>query len=823
MDIATQQDINADNRQKAKLDVVTTLGEMARQGNPTVLTLRPVYEDMMRQLNPKVTDEELDTGWASVVDKYEHKTERENADLALAKNAVEKGTLENNAYLTQMINNGSLFVLDSVGMSDDVKKMYTSKLGEEEGTRRYNQAVTESEARYNFVKANEKVDLETRQQNLLKVKKENEWNELTKTTRLSILKSQDEAGKLELEYARKTLSVHVAQERYNYFAKGAQELGSAWLTSPNVKALAKEMGVDLSAYSTVAEFSDWARGDRKKQSALNEFVHLVQNPRIAVAAPQSIRRLSGVLGLDYNKLMSNLQVMATHATKMDAAQLTNLITNTWATKKRVSFDAAELSLRKLQQQWGMKQDTFNNAMRIVDGLRSDRQFGLQLNGQDRQTLATYAGTLQNSIVQAGQMADDAERKVVALQSNPNVAPSVGFVKEKNGVFVWTGAGAPSALVQEYINAKNEAKNARAIQLQGLNELNELKNLIKPSANNAPNSPEMELYGQIFGESGLSFSQTNFNLPGGSTPTLSAAFREAVKNLPGAQGKLVQAALASLDGGLVDPRDGKTNLAHLPERCSATLRALSQRIGVDASKYFGGTARATWQLLQKNGQVLNGGKPLSQSATKTLQPGDILYWDLPNNNTDHVAMYIGNGLVYQHNAAMKGTTGAAGGYLNVVPLDKFIKLAPTYAARVPEVGGSAANNTTLPPTKSNTSNTAGKNTNAVIPKGAGTTNIQGVDFYFPPLPKGKYRANISRVNNNDLLAVSAGNGLYNLVTDTNTARSIAYNINMQLVKNVDGYLNAPLADRKNALVGTMRKMGYAGNLERLADLVLNHRR
>ena len=222
-------------------------------------------------------------------------------------------------------------------------------------------------------------------------------------------------------------------------------------------------------------------------------------------------------------------------------------------------------------------------------------------------------------------------------------------------------------------------------------------------------------------------------------------------------------------------------------------------------------------------MLNSGKPLSQSAINTLRPGDILYLDLPNNNTDHVALYIGNGLVYQHNSAMNGTTGAAGGYLNVVPLDKFIKLAPTYAARIPEVGGGAANNTTQRPTKSNTSNTAGKSKNAVIPKGAVTTNIQGVDFYFPTLPKGKYRANVSRVSNYDLLAVPAGNGLYNLVTDTNTARSIAYNINMQLVKNLDGYLNAPLADRKNALVGTMRTMGYAGNLERLADMVLNHRR
>ena len=151
-----------------------------------------------------------------------------------------------------MINNGTLFVLDSVGMGNDVKKMYTSKLGEEEGTRRYNQAVTESEARYNFMKTNEKVDLERRQQELLKVKKENEWDDLTRPTRLSILQNQNEAGRLELEYVRKTLSVRVAQERYNYFAKGAQELGSAWLTSPNVKALAKEMGVDLSAYSTVA-------------------------------------------------------------------------------------------------------------------------------------------------------------------------------------------------------------------------------------------------------------------------------------------------------------------------------------------------------------------------------------------------------------------------------------------------------------------------------------------------------------------------------------------------------------------------------------------
>lgn len=100
---------------------------------------------------------------------------------------------------------------------------------------------------------------------------------------------------------------------------------------------------------------------------------------------------------------------------------------------------------------------------------------------------------------------------------------------------------------------------------------------------------------------------------------------------------------------------------------------------------------------------------------------MLYWDLPNNGTDHVAMYIGNGLVYQHNSQMKGSTGASGGNINVVPLDKFVKIAPTFAARIPEVASSTTTKTTT--TKTSTQ--------------GNTSSTGSFKFTFPTPAKGSY--------------------------------------------------------------------------------------
>lgn len=186
-----------------------------------------------------------------------------------------------------------------------------------------------------------------------------------------------------------------------------------------------------------------------------------------------------------------------------------------------------------------------------------------------------------------------------------MAPHLPVVKLVDGSYTYTGTGEPNSMVQEYIAAKNGERNARDTARAGMSEMNELKGLIKPST---PNTAANDLYGAIFGESRPGATGTNWNMPGGNTATLSPAFRNAVKSLPGKQGAFVQAALASLDGGLTD-FDG-TNVAGLPNKCSTTLRILAQRVGVNRDKYFGGTAAQTWGLLKKNGEVINSGKPLT---------------------------------------------------------------------------------------------------------------------------------------------------------------------------------------------------------------------
>lgn len=196
--------------------------------------------------------------------------------------------------------------------------------------------------------------------------------------------------------------------------------------------------------------------------------------------------------------------------------------------------------------------------------------------------------------------------------------------------------------------------------------------------------------------------------------------------------------------------GGQNIGNIPDACSTTLRVLAERVGVNRALYFGSTARETYQLTSKNGISLNNGQQLKvgSAAAKNLQPGDLLYQDYAKNNVDHVAIYIGNGMVYEHNSHTTGTTGAKGGNIHVVPLDKFLKAAPVYAARIPEIGDN-----TRPATKNEQPGTTTSTGTKITPS-----------YKMPTLSASSLQKNLTRVLPTDNLSFPQSNGMYARVRD-----------------------------------------------------------
>lgn len=274
---------------------------------------------------------------------------------------------------------------------------------------------------------------------------------------------------------------------------------------------------------------------------------------------------------------------------------------------------------------------------------------------------------------------------------------------------------------------------------------------------------------------------------------------------GERGALITAALSTLDDGLVNPQTGQ-RVDQLPERCSQTLRLLTSKVGVNTGLYFGRDAKETWSLLSRNGQKVLDGRQLSGKDAGALQPGDMLYQDTPANKDgsdyDHIAMYLGNGLVYQHNSAYSSKTGVSKGNINVLTLEEFTKLLPTRAARIP---GMAPDSTRT-----------GQAAPAAAPKGQTPRASVAADFVVQKLSAGTFRPNVTAVNGRDLLAVPSGNGTFNLLTDTKAAYSMVYDLHVQATRKFGKeYATRPLSDRKAFLVDLMTSLGYKG---RLTDLV-----
>lgn len=281
--------------------------ERAQAGDQSLLQDQDAY--VAEQVAAGKTPEQATRAWEGLMrtlGNSDRKTEQEFVlrDQAITQGtqAIKQGDLSQNKALSDLISSGDLYVLDQAGAAGGIRKLFTDALGEGEGGRRYEQTVGQSQQNYALTESTRRVELDTRVEQLRGAKMQNDFDEAANPTRLSLLTKQEQQADLEMDRLRTDLQLMVPERRMALFARGA-ELGSAWLNSPQTQALAKEFGVDLNAYRTVASFSDWVKGDQKRQSALNEFKMYAADPGLALSSPNRVRQLATTLGLAPNAVL----------------------------------------------------------------------------------------------------------------------------------------------------------------------------------------------------------------------------------------------------------------------------------------------------------------------------------------------------------------------------------------------------------------------------------------------------------------------------------------------------------------------------------------
>lgn len=179
-----------------------------------------------------------------MIQKYQTKTGSDNANYTLLQQAVKEGDLKQAGAYGQMVKDGTLFIADSAGMTGSIQQMFKDKYGKDWETR-YKQEVADSRANYfNFQNGNE-TDLNIKRAQLTAINAENEFNELTKPDRLRLLGAQADAAQADAYVKEATKKLTVKSQQYEFFSRGAKEMGAEWLNSDKTKALAASLGVDL--------------------------------------------------------------------------------------------------------------------------------------------------------------------------------------------------------------------------------------------------------------------------------------------------------------------------------------------------------------------------------------------------------------------------------------------------------------------------------------------------------------------------------------------------------------------------------------------------
>lgn len=574
----------------------------AQSGDETVLS---EYDAFIREkVEGGMTTEKAEQAWGALVRSYNAADKKQNQELTLRDQAIAAGEIEEKGAHAQLIQTGSLYLLDSVGAGAGVKKMYTDKLGEAAGAAAYAQAVAKSEFYYQTDADGKTLSLEQARASIRAADQDYEFKELTNPVQLKLLTGEvagQELQRKELVFRIKTQGKEFALK---YFGTIAETLGEKGLNSKEVVQLAQELGINLNPYREQGRFNDWVKTDQKRQTQWKELQGILAlDPGVALGSKQRIYTLSASLGLNGQTIVEALAYNKTQGRKMDAAQLNQITTSTWAQRENISMARddqkrqweqfewskstwtqqfnregkqwqAEFGLRERQFKYGISQDQVGNSIRLLELAQSRENALMNFNAQDRATIANYGATLRSSVADArgeSQFAAQTAAKLAAESSQVTIALKNGSIyKTSDGTWV-VKPGAKGVETQQYVDLMNRATEQQRIGDVGAAELEGIRKLILPGVGD--DAGIGELYSSIFGE-----NTTRQPTPGPATPgpqiKLTPEVRTSLINQAGANAPLVRTILDTLNNGLTDPATGQ-RVDDQDWRCSQALRLIAQ--------------------------------------------------------------------------------------------------------------------------------------------------------------------------------------------------------------------------------------------------------
>lgn len=358
-----------------------------------------------------------------------------------------------------------------------------------------------------------------------------------------------------------------------------------------------------------------------------------------------------------------------------------------------NLSVADHDLNVMKFKYGKGQDELNNQFRLMQQLDQHRISWAGLAQQERSSLREYIGIVRSAGQDARALGQQYQGMADTLskESNVQVALNANAVQiGSDGQAFISNKTFQNANTAAYVAAMNNAHDYFAAAGSSVTELGGIKKSLNGSAVSPQEKDDVGAWLEnALGQSGVLPPQTikaPNTIKGPAAGSITPAFRTQVEALPGRQKSLMSAVLDMADNGAFDARGNQ--IATDPGQCSKVLRLITEKAGIPTGKYFGGTAQETWGLVKKNGIVLNGGAQLTPADMSKLQPGDLIYQNTPQGaqklDYDHVAMYIGNGQVFQNSLYSNDGPVKAGGALGVMSLSAYVQSFPSYAGRMTEL-------------------------------------------------------------------------------------------------------------------------------------------
>lgn len=377
-----------------QLDYLAAFGELAKNGNPAVLLAKPEFFARMREQNPNLTDEELETMFQStVVDGLADYDKRMAQEFRLKEQTILEMDLNNNSVVYDRVEDGSFHLMgffqtdadgNFVGVDKD-NPMYQRILAANGG------ALSDEILRTWFNKSKENLsnkdtltqqavqrgaaEVRSARAQATVMEVEAKWADLFKSEEFKVLSSEAQIAKVNAMFAGPMAQAELAT------AMGAavEALGVGILDDPAWKTMLEDkLGVTgyanaknyltaREAYRVSSEENSLTiQGQQITKANNDEFDRMFANPRAWVNQPEAVARIARAAGIDPAQAQAALAELAMEGKTLTGLQIETLRFNMFAENQRLDLEKAGLQLQQDRFAWDQTTDARDYARGVYE-------------------------------------------------------------------------------------------------------------------------------------------------------------------------------------------------------------------------------------------------------------------------------------------------------------------------------------------------------------------------------------------------------------------------------------------------------------------------